>query len=100
MKLKPLEIGQQVNLSRLLGRRSFASQHNLSKSRDLSRLRDTRRKGPTRVLQNLQEDSLVREFQAVQVARVVLVCQAILGNLVVPLQNKQTNKQKNPFEPP
>ena len=92
MKLKPLEIGQQVNLSRLLGRRSFASQHNLSKSRDLSRLRDTRRKGPTRVLQNLQEDSLVREFQEVPVARVVLECQAILGNLVVPLQ-KQTNKQ-------
>ena len=45
------------------------------------------------MLQNLQEDSLVREFQEVPVARVVLVCQAILGNLVVPLQ-KQTNKQK------
>ena len=32
MKLKPLEIDQQVNLFKLLGRRSFASQHNLSKS--------------------------------------------------------------------
>ena len=30
MKLKPLEIDQQVNLFKLLGRRSFASQHNLS----------------------------------------------------------------------